>query len=167
MDPGLFFSFTIIFTDGRTPWASDQLVARPLPKYRTTQTQNKHIHTLNIHALCEIRTHDPSFRASEDSSCLRPLSYCDRQYCSLPTHELDKAVWCNNNLYISFTKKNEYISKYCYIWVSEVAGQLWVTFLERADACLGPTLSPVQLVLRGSLSRCKVATEWSWPLSTI
>jgi hypothetical protein len=62
----------IIFTDGRTPWTS------PLPKYRTTQTQNKHVHTPNIHALCGIRTHEPSFRASEDSSCLRPLGYCYR-----------------------------------------------------------------------------------------
>jgi hypothetical protein len=29
------------YTDGRTPWTSDQPVARPLPTYRTTQTQNK------------------------------------------------------------------------------------------------------------------------------
>jgi hypothetical protein len=48
------------FTDDRTPWTSDQLIARPLPKHRTTQTQNKHIHTPNIHALSGIRTHDPS-----------------------------------------------------------------------------------------------------------
>ncbi|PNF19818.1 hypothetical protein B7P43_G14295 [Cryptotermes secundus] len=39
------------FTDGRTPWTGDQLVARPLPKHRTTQTQNKRIHTPNIHVL--------------------------------------------------------------------------------------------------------------------
>jgi hypothetical protein len=39
------FQFHDHFTDGRTPWTSDQLVARPLPKHRTTQTQNKHIHT--------------------------------------------------------------------------------------------------------------------------
>jgi hypothetical protein len=76
--PGLFFSYMIIFTDGRTPWASDQLVARPLPKCRTTQTQNKHIHTPNIHAFSGIRIHDPRFRASEDISCLRTLGYCDR-----------------------------------------------------------------------------------------
>jgi hypothetical protein len=25
-----------------------------------------------------IRTHDPSVRASEDSSCLRPRGHCDR-----------------------------------------------------------------------------------------
>jgi hypothetical protein len=28
------------YTDGRTPWPSDQPVARPLPTHRTTQTQN-------------------------------------------------------------------------------------------------------------------------------
>jgi hypothetical protein len=53
------FQFHDHFTDGRTPWTSDQLVVRPLPKHRTTQTQNKH--TPNIHALCGIRTHDRSF----------------------------------------------------------------------------------------------------------
>jgi hypothetical protein len=44
----------LIFADGRTPWMGDQLVARPLPKHRKTQTQNKCIHTPNIHALCGI-----------------------------------------------------------------------------------------------------------------
>jgi hypothetical protein len=68
----------IIFTDGRTPRTGDQLVTRPLPKHRTTQTQNKRIHTPNIHALCGIRTHDPGFRASKDNSCLRQLGYRDR-----------------------------------------------------------------------------------------
>jgi hypothetical protein len=32
----------------------------------------------NIHALCGIRTQDPGFQASEDSTCLRPLGYHDR-----------------------------------------------------------------------------------------
>jgi hypothetical protein len=32
------------YTDGRTPWASDQPVARPLPTFKTTQTQNKRTH---------------------------------------------------------------------------------------------------------------------------
>jgi hypothetical protein len=70
------FSVSWLFTDGRAPWTGDQLGARPLPKHRTTQTQNKRIHTSNIHALNGIRTHDPGFRASEDSSCLRPLGGC-------------------------------------------------------------------------------------------
>jgi hypothetical protein len=30
------FQFHCHFTDGRTPWTGDQLVARPLPKHRTT-----------------------------------------------------------------------------------------------------------------------------------
>jgi hypothetical protein len=66
------------FTDSRAPWTGDQPVASPVPKHRTTHKQNKRIHTPNIHALSGIRTHDPSVRASEDSSCLRPLGYCDR-----------------------------------------------------------------------------------------
>jgi hypothetical protein len=56
---------------------SDQLVARLLPKHRTAQTQNKRIHTPNIHVLSGTGTHDPSVRESEDSSCLRALGYCD------------------------------------------------------------------------------------------
>jgi hypothetical protein len=64
----------IIFTDGSIPWTADQLVARPLPKQRTTQT-----HTPNIHAFSGIRTHDPCFRVSEDSACIRSLGYRDRQ----------------------------------------------------------------------------------------
>jgi hypothetical protein len=72
------FQFHDHFTGGRTPWTSDQLVARPLPKHRTTQKQNKHIHTPNIHALSGIRTHNLSVRTSEDSSCLRPLCCRDR-----------------------------------------------------------------------------------------
>jgi hypothetical protein len=56
---------------------SDQHVVRPLPKHRTTQTQNKPIHTPNIHAPSGIRTHDPNIRASEDSTCIRPRCYYD------------------------------------------------------------------------------------------
>jgi hypothetical protein len=42
----------------------------------------QHKHRINadtdIHALSEIRTHDPSVRASKDYLCLRPLGHCDR-----------------------------------------------------------------------------------------
>jgi hypothetical protein len=67
-----------VFTDDRTPWTSDQPVTSPLPKHRTTQTQNKRIHITNIHALTRIQTHDPNVRASEHSSCFRLRGYCDR-----------------------------------------------------------------------------------------
>jgi hypothetical protein len=74
----LIFQLHNHFTDGMTPWTSDELVARPVPKHRATQTQNKHINIPNIHALCGVRAHDYGFRASEDNTCLRPLGYCDR-----------------------------------------------------------------------------------------
>jgi hypothetical protein len=47
-DAEYFFFTLIIFTDGSTPWRSDQLVARPLPKHRTTQTQNKHTYQTSM-----------------------------------------------------------------------------------------------------------------------
>jgi hypothetical protein len=72
--------FTRSWTFGRTPWTGDQPVARPLPTRRTAQTQkNAHTLILNIHALSGSETHDHGFRASEDSTCLRPLGYRDRQ----------------------------------------------------------------------------------------
>jgi hypothetical protein len=40
--------------------------------------QHKRMHTPNIHSLSGIRTNDPSVRAREDSSRLRPRGYCDR-----------------------------------------------------------------------------------------
>jgi hypothetical protein len=40
----------LLYTGGRTPWTSDQPVARPLPIHRTIQTQKKRTH---IHPCCE------------------------------------------------------------------------------------------------------------------
>jgi hypothetical protein len=42
------------------------------------QQQDKHIHIPNIYALCGIGTHDPGFRASEDSTCLKLGIDCAR-----------------------------------------------------------------------------------------
>jgi hypothetical protein len=43
--PGPLLQFrNLFYTDGRTPWTSDQSVARPLPTHRTTQTENKRTH---------------------------------------------------------------------------------------------------------------------------
>jgi hypothetical protein len=44
-----------------------------------------HTQTPNILPLTGMRTHDPSFRASEDSACFRPLGYRDRRFITLPT----------------------------------------------------------------------------------
>jgi hypothetical protein len=52
-----------------------------------TYTQNnantEYTHT-DIHSLNGIRTHDPSVRAGEDGSFLRPLGHCDRPTLLLP-----------------------------------------------------------------------------------
>jgi hypothetical protein len=63
---GRFFSFFIFYTVGRTPWAGDQPVTKPLPA-----------HTI-IHASSGIRTQDTSVWTGEDSSCLRLRGHCDR-----------------------------------------------------------------------------------------
>jgi hypothetical protein len=55
---------------GRTPWMGDQPITSPLPKHR------KNAHT-DIHTSSGIRTHNPSVRANEDSSCLRLRGHCD------------------------------------------------------------------------------------------
>jgi hypothetical protein len=53
------------FTDGRSPWTSDQSIARPLLKHRTTQTQNKRIHTHTKHPFLKWGSNPLSQRPSE------------------------------------------------------------------------------------------------------
>jgi hypothetical protein len=43
-------------TIGTTPWTSYQPVARPLPKHRTTQAQNKRTHTHTHTHTCTHKT---------------------------------------------------------------------------------------------------------------
>jgi hypothetical protein len=64
------------YTVDRTSWTGDQLDAKPATY---TQNNTESTHT-DIHALRWIRTHNPSVRPSEDSSCLRPRSHRGRQY---------------------------------------------------------------------------------------
>jgi hypothetical protein len=52
----------LLYTDGRTPWTSDQPVPRPLPTHRTTQTQNKRTHK---HPCLELDWNPWSQRSSE------------------------------------------------------------------------------------------------------
>jgi hypothetical protein len=59
---GLFISFLIFYTVGRTPWTGDQPVARPLPTHRKTQTQNKYTHR---HSCLEWYSNPWSQRSSE------------------------------------------------------------------------------------------------------
>jgi hypothetical protein len=67
-----------------------------------TQTQkNAHTtQTLNINALSGIQTHVPGVRASEDSSCLRPLDYHDRHRLILEAknYQTKSITWQANSL---------------------------------------------------------------------
>jgi hypothetical protein len=72
--PWLLFQFLNPDTVGRTPWTGDEPFARPLPTHSTTQTQINHT---DIHVSSGMQTHDPSVRAGEDGSCLRPRGHRD------------------------------------------------------------------------------------------
>jgi hypothetical protein len=65
LGPALFFSFVIFFTQ------SVRLVGREISRLKAATYTQDNTNT-DIHALSGIRTHDPSVRAREDSSCLRP-----------------------------------------------------------------------------------------------
>jgi hypothetical protein len=64
---GLISQFLDDFTDGGTPWTSDQLVGRPLPIHRTTE---KHTQTPNNHALIGF---EPTILASEQAKTVHAL----------------------------------------------------------------------------------------------
>jgi hypothetical protein len=72
-DLGLFFSFLILYTVGRTPWTGDQTVARPLPTHRI----NARTH---IHASSGIPTHDPSVRAALNRAATVVVNYAHGRF---------------------------------------------------------------------------------------
>jgi hypothetical protein len=59
------------------PWLLFQF-PKPIHNRGISSSQGRYLHT-DTRALSGIRTHDPSVLASEDSSCLKPRSHCDRQ----------------------------------------------------------------------------------------
>jgi hypothetical protein len=74
---GRIFSFLILYTVGRL---LGRVISPSQGCYPHTG-QHKYrmnAHNTDIHALSGIRTHDPSFRTSEYSSCFRPRGHCDR-----------------------------------------------------------------------------------------
>jgi hypothetical protein len=76
---GLFFSSVIFFT--QSIGLLGGVISPSQGRYLYTE---QHRHRINpqtdIHALNGIRTHDPSVRASEDSSCLRSRGHRDRHF---------------------------------------------------------------------------------------
>jgi hypothetical protein len=76
---GRFFSFLILYTVGMTPWTG---ISPSQGRYLHIE-QQKHRINADIHALSEIRTHDPRVQASEECSWLRPRDHCDRHEAEL------------------------------------------------------------------------------------
>jgi hypothetical protein len=66
----------LFYTDGRTPWTSDQPLARPLPKHRTTQTQNKRTQTSMSWVGFEPTI--PVFKRAKTVHALDRFGDCDR-----------------------------------------------------------------------------------------
>jgi hypothetical protein len=73
--PCSHFSFLILYTVGRTPWAGNQPVARPLPTHRTTETQNKRTQISMPRVALELTT--PVFERAKTVHALgRPHTNC-------------------------------------------------------------------------------------------
>jgi hypothetical protein len=75
----LSVSFQLLYL-GQTVGLLGRVISSSQGLYLYTNTENVHTtQALNIHAQSGIQNHGPGVRASEDSSCLRPLGYRDRQ----------------------------------------------------------------------------------------
>jgi hypothetical protein len=58
--------------------SADSLDGGSVHRKRATYTEHKHRINADTHALSGIRAHDPSVRADEGSSSLKPRGHCDR-----------------------------------------------------------------------------------------
>jgi hypothetical protein len=75
--PGLLFSFVIFLT--QTVGLLGRGISQSQGLYLHTGQHKHRINThTDIHALNGIRNHDPSVRASKESSYLRSCGHCDR-----------------------------------------------------------------------------------------
>jgi hypothetical protein len=97
---GRFFSF-LIYILGRTPWTGDQ-------PGRYVHT-DEHIHRINAyrHACLEwVSNHNPSVRADQDSSCLRPRGHWPLSSASISNNSLKYSVqFCPGFLCLQFVTK--------------------------------------------------------------
>jgi hypothetical protein len=78
VDLGRFFSL-LIYTQSVGPLGRGISPSQGCYLHTEEHKHRINAHNIDIHALSSIRTHDPSVRASEDSSCLRPRGHCDRR----------------------------------------------------------------------------------------
>jgi hypothetical protein len=95
LGPCLSFSFVIFIIQLVGPLG--RVISPSQGRYMHTG-QHKHRIDANtdIHTLSGIRTHDPSFRAREDNSYLRPCGHSDRPRASFSTNK--SKLFCANSL---------------------------------------------------------------------
>jgi hypothetical protein len=70
-------NYESIWTVSRTRWRG---IGPTQGFYLHRMTQHRKTRT-HIHASSGIRSHDPSVRAAEDNTCLRPLGHWNRHHC--------------------------------------------------------------------------------------
>jgi hypothetical protein len=99
------------------PWASDQPVTRPLPIHRTTHTHQTSMYWVGF---------EPTIRAREDSSCLRPLGYCDRLASEREEtiHALDRAATVI--VYLIFRRRNKRRTRSAESWGRRHAYKIFI-----------------------------------------
>jgi hypothetical protein len=88
---------------GQSVGLLERVISSSQGLYLYTNTEKRTHNTNTIHSLIGIRTHGPNVRASEDSSCLRPLGYRDRHskiivpyillFMVLNSRREDKMLW--------------------------------------------------------------------------
>jgi hypothetical protein len=86
---GFLISFT---TNGRTPWTSDQLVARPVPTHDTTQARPR----ANSHALRGTRNREPVYKPSRPAPLDRPKG----RFCYAVLKQLTDVKYCQSKSYM-------------------------------------------------------------------
>jgi hypothetical protein len=104
-EPWPLFQFTDLYTVGRTPWAWDQPVARPLPIHRTTWTQNKSTQTSTSRVAFE-----PMIPVFERA---KAVHVSDGAATVMGTHETSLNNYLEKNKYsklIYFLRERQYLS---------------------------------------------------------
>jgi hypothetical protein len=105
LDCGSFFSFLILYKVGylgRGMSPSQGLYLNTEEDKQRTNAHNK-----DIHVLSGIQTHDPSVRASEDSSFFRRHSHCDRRLKYVPAVLILRSLNFDHRVMKSFVWSSE------------------------------------------------------------
>jgi hypothetical protein len=120
-------------------------------------SQDLYPHTAHtdIHASRGIRTHDPSIRAGEDSSCLRPGGHCDRLISNHPIiirpNQNQQIGWVTSSEILN--KSKTFLKEYSTISIPKL-----ISRIAAATNCLGVSsgasqVSEVFTRVTGSLTR--------------